>query len=63
MSILIHDMVMPQNCDECPFPHVTDNEWQYHCPFDTVDYSHKTNVLFSKMRQPWCPLVEVEDNE
>lgn len=68
MSILIHDMVMPQNCDDCPLSHQGWSYLEYHCPFDPAEndsgYSiPRTNVLFSATRQPWCPLIEVEDNK
>ncbi len=68
MSILIRGMVMPQNCDLCPLSHQGWSYLDYYCPFDPAeqDSDHtiqRTNVLFNATRQPWCPLVEVEDNK
>lgn len=68
MSILIRGMVMPQNCDLCPLSYQGWSYLEYHCPFDPAEHDsgytmQHTNVLFSTTRQPWCPLIEVEDDE
>lgn len=57
MSVILKDMNMPQNCDECRFCTKTTNDfYPYHC--DLLDMMYPTY----KSIKPYCPLVEIPKN-
>ena len=53
MSVLIKDMEMPKNCDECPCYYETEGAWQNECQV------LREECAISEGRPSWCPLVEI----
>ena len=53
MSVLIKDMEMPKNCDECPCYYETEGAWQNECQV------LREERAISEGRPSWCPLVEI----
>ena len=55
MSVLIKDMKMPMNCDECPLGEYEDSEW-FSCSLMNMAYRHMAQCD----RLDDCPLVEIK---
>lgn len=59
MSVLIKNMVMPENCMHCPFPAVGTDAFYCHCPTmdgKEYDFEHANRRPFD------CPLVELPEH-
>jgi len=70
----IKGVKMPKSCDECPCIDLTDHDEDVYCRAKTYEVKniYGTTVIYpmlipfreeQKGRQPWCPLVEIEEGE
>ena len=57
MSVIFKDMEMPKCCRECDFRESGYPDW---CDLRASGYKE---IFNDKIRQDWCPLVEVRDND
>ncbi len=56
MSVLVKNMKMPKNCEECPLGEYEDSEW-FCCSLMDMAYRHMTQCD----RLDDCPLVELPE--
>lgn len=59
MSVIINNMAMPKNCNECRMMEIIDREdgtFRYIC------IAHLNEIVNLKERLDTCPLVELHDN-
>ena len=56
MAILIPNMEMPENCEDCPCIYVAEETEQDYC---LADKQYRDISLLWVHRPEWCPLVAV----
>jgi len=62
MSILIHNMRMPNNCLNCKFSYMNSNCMKVWIVCKVIDKTIKDSDVAKDGRPDYCPLVEVKND-